>query len=89
MYNCSHLLGQVWGEVCLAQLLDGTVNPGLVLQRDHLVAEDALALMHPQPQQVSFRAGDRPTKGWQLTQGRILHESVARGQDDSLEHLHD
>ena len=54
----SHLLGQVWGEISLAQLLDGTVNPGLVLQGDHLVAEDALALVHPQPQQVPFWAGD-------------------------------
>jgi len=52
-----YLLGQVWCKVGLAQLLDGAINPSLVLKSDHLVTEDALALVYPQPKHVPLRAG--------------------------------
>ena len=85
--GCTDLLSQIWCKVSLAKIFDGTIHPRLILKGDHLVAEDTLALMNPQTKQVTLWRGDRCTKGWQLSQGGILHESVTRCQDDTLEHL--
>lgn len=51
----TYLFDQVRREVSLAQVLDGTVNPGLVLQCDHLVTENTLTFMNPESQQVTVR----------------------------------
>ncbi|KAA6420712.1 MAG: hypothetical protein FRX49_09289 [Trebouxia sp. A1-2] len=49
--DLTSLVVKCWLAQEVHKLLDGTINPGLVLQGDHLVAEDTLALVHPQPQQ--------------------------------------
>ncbi len=41
------------------KLQDGSCGPGLVLRRHQLVAEDALALVTPERQQVAGRLRDR------------------------------
>jgi hypothetical protein len=52
------LLAELRGELLAAQVVDGLVHPGLVLQVDELVRKHAAALMHPQRQQVALGAVD-------------------------------
>ena len=75
------------GEGVLADFTDGTRNPSLVLQRDHLVSEDSLALMLPECKQVAFWGRDCAAIWGHRLQLGGLAESVPCSQKDSLEDL--